>query len=34
MLAMSEAVLALAPKPGGFTATELAAKVRELSPAR
>lgn len=32
MRTMSEAVLALAPKPGGFTATELAAKVRELLP--
>jgi len=32
MRALSEAVLALAPKPGGFTVTELAAKARELLP--
>jgi DNA-binding transcriptional ArsR family regulator len=30
---IGEAVLALAPKPGGFTVAELAAKVRELLPA-
>ena len=33
MRAISEAVVALAPKPGGFTITELSAKVRELLPA-
>ncbi len=30
---VSEAVLALAPKPNGFTVAELAAKVRDLMPA-
>jgi len=32
MQAVSEALLALAPKPGGFSLAELAAKVRELLP--
>jgi DNA-binding transcriptional ArsR family regulator len=32
MRAVSEALLALAPKPGGFTLAELAAKVRALFP--
>ncbi len=34
MQAVSEALLALAPKPGGFTLAELAAKVRERLPDR